>query len=697
MSGYLLAYTAAAFGAVLAACSVLRKRQSMAGYTFAVGMLLYAAQCVLAGLDMQRFDAGGMASYQSSAFLVGAIAPSVWLAFSLVYSRGNYREFLLRWWPALVLFLVAPVVLFALARPETYIPPGQADGGPWLRFDTPLKAANILVLAANVLVLMNLEKTFRATVGTLRWRVKFSLLGLALIFAVNIYTRIQALLFSGQGFTLSSLESGALVVGCLLVGFSYLRSGFAEIDIYPSHAVLNGSLTVLLVGAYLLVVGVLAQFIGSIGGAGSFQAQSFFLLLAIAALTILFFSERLRERIRHFVSKNFKAPRHDFRKVWTSFSQRTSGVLDREGLCDASSRLISQTFNALSVTIWLINDKTGETRLGGLTSKVFDEVSVLAPPSDEALRLLEGLGQRKEPFAVDSVTAAWTTTLKTMSPAQFHSGERRICVPLWARDRLLGVILLADRVYGTPYSAEEFDLLQCIGAQVADDLLNVQLAGELLQAKELEAFQTVSAFFVHDLKNTASSLGLMLKNLPVHFADPAFREDALRGVGKTVDRINQLIGGLGVLRNRIEIHPVRTDLNKLVQETLSGLNGSLRSADVQSDLTLTDPVPLDREQIQSVLTNLLLNSAEALSANGTIRISTTRRDKWAVLSVADNGSGMSPAFLRDNLFRPFQTTKKKGLGIGMFQSRMIVEAHHGSIQVESEQGKGSTFRVILPI
>ncbi len=239
-------------------------------------------------------------------------------------------------------------------------------------------------------------------------------------------------------------------------------------------------------------------------------------------------------------------------------------------------------------------------------------------------------------------------------------------MPLWARERLLGVILLADRVYGTPYSVEEFDLLQCIGAQVADDLLNIQLAGELLQAKELEAFQTVSAFFVHDLKNTASSLGLMLKNLPVHFADPAFREDALRGVGKTVDRINQLIGGLGVLRNRIEIHPIRTDLNKLVQETLSGLNGSLRSAEVQSDLALTDPVPLDREQIQSVLTNLLLNSAEALSANGTIRISTTRRDKWAVLSVADNGSGMSPTFLRDNLFRPFQTTKKKASASACF-------------------------------
>ncbi len=192
-------------------------------------------------------------------------------------TRGETTgEFLARWWPFLVVFFAVPLVLAALFKPESFVPPTGDSSEIWMRFTTPLKIANILLLAANVLVLMNLEKTFRATVGTLRWRIKFSLLGLGLIFAVNIYTRIQALLFSGQGFTLSSLESGALVVGCILVGFSYLRSGFAEIDIYPSHAVLNGSLTVLLVGAYLLIVGVLAQFIGSIGGAGSFQAQSFF-------------------------------------------------------------------------------------------------------------------------------------------------------------------------------------------------------------------------------------------------------------------------------------------------------------------------------------------------------------------------------------------------------------------------------------
>jgi signal transduction histidine kinase len=80
-----------------------------------------------------------------------------------------------------------------------------------------------------------------------------------------------------------------------------------------------------------------------------------------------------------------------------------------------------------------------------------------------------------------------------------------------------------------------------------------------------------------------------------------------------------------------------------------------------------------------------------------VRVETVQSDGWAILSVADNGCGMSPAFLKASLFRPFQTTKKKGLGIGMFQSKMIIEAHRGKIQVESEPGTGTTFRVMLPL
>jgi putative PEP-CTERM system histidine kinase len=267
---------------------------------------------------------------------------------------------------------------------------------------------------------------------------------------------------------------------------------------------------------------------------------------------------------------------------------------------------------------------------------------------------------------------------------------------LAAGDRWLGLAILADRVSAFRYTFEEYDLLKCIGDQVAASLLNLRLTDELMLGKEREAFQNISAFFVHDLKNTASTLNLMLQNLPVHFDNPAFRKDALQGISKTAERINQLIGRLSVLRHKLELKPIECDLNQLVAEELETLRG-VSEVELVQELGPVPKLLADQEQLQSVITNLLQNARDAVGSRGQVTVRTDHGDGWAAISVADNGCGMSPGFLRDSLFRPFQTTKTKGLGIGMFQSKMIVEAHRGNIQVKSELGIGTTFRVMLPL
>jgi signal transduction histidine kinase len=188
----------------------------------------------------------------------------------------------------------------------------------------------------------------------------------------------------------------------------------------------------------------------------------------------------------------------------------------------------------------------------------------------------------------------------------------------------------------------------------------------------------------------------MLQNLPVHFDDPAFREDALRGVSKTVTHINNLIGRLSLLRRGLNILPVEADLNEVVSKALAGWNGALE-VELVKNLGLVPKVFIDQEQMLKVVTNLVLNATEAVSKNGRIRIETSQTNGWVTLAVADNGSGMTPEFMNRSLFRPFQTTKKGGFGIGMFQSKMIVEAHKGRMEVESESGKGTTFRIFLPL
>ena len=282
------------------------------------------------------------------------------------------------------------------------------------------------------------------------------------------------------------------------------------------------------------------------------------------------------------------------------------------------------------------------------------------------------------------------------SNGQFRSGGSPICVPLIGGEHWLGVIVLADRVRGLGYSAEEMDLLKCIGEQVAASLLKLRLTEEIMERKELEAFQTMSAFLIHDLKNAASTLGLMLENLPTHFDNPAFRQDAFRGIGSAASRINDLINRMNALRHELLLKPAELDLNIVVTEALANLNGTLDTKLV----TKFDQIPkisADRQQLQSVFTNLLLNARDAVGTNGRIMVQTARQGEWVALSISDNGCGMTELFIKNSLFRPFRSTKKKGLGIGMFQSKTIVEAHHGKIHVESELGVGTTFRVMLPL
>jgi signal transduction histidine kinase len=106
---------------------------------------------------------------------------------------------------------------------------------------------------------------------------------------------------------------------------------------------------------------------------------------------------------------------------------------------------------------------------------------------------------------------------------------------------------------------------------------------------------------------------------------------------------------------------------------------------------------MDPEQIRNVMTNLLLNAGQAIRSGGNICISTEMQASYGMISVSDNGCGMSREFIEKSLFRPFRTTKGKGMGIGLFQCKMIIDAHKGRIEVESREGEGSTFRVFLPL
>jgi putative PEP-CTERM system histidine kinase len=689
-----LAQINAGFCCALAIAALWRRPISLAQWMFSFGMLALAAESFLSALTIGALP-GRQAQWQQARLKAAAFVPGFWLAFTLFYSRGDCRGVMRQWWPVLGVFFVLPLVL-AFGFPEFLVSGGVGLGeASVLAIGWSGSALNLLLLVGSVLALMNLERTFRASIGTMRWRIKYMILGLAVLFGASIYSTSQVLLYSAISLSLVSIGAIALFMSCSLITFSLFRSRFSSVDVYPSHAVINSSLTILLAGCYLLAVGLLARSIGGFADDWELPLIALVLSAGLAGLGGLLLSDRLRQRMNLFVSRHFRRPAYDYRKVWSTFNEQVTSVADERDFSRQVARLISETFEVLSASIWLMDEDRRELALTASTafagSKDEDSQDRLA----NAEEIMEPITRRSYPIELDAGSHPRLEPLKRANPEHFAKGGGRVCVPLVSAGEPIGVVVLGDRVSGVAFTVEEFDLLKCMGDQIATRLRSIRLSQRLLESRELEAFQRMSAFFVHDLKNTASSLSLTLQNLPEHFDDPAFRQDALRAISKSVARVNHLIRSLGLLRQELEIDLKEMDLNDVVTATVSGLEPTGKMALVQN-LGPLPKVRIDPDQMQKVVTNLVLNARDALGEDGEVRIETSQRDGWVVLSVTDNGCGMSPAFIRKFLFRPFQTTKKQGIGIGLFHCKMIVEAHWGRIEVDSQQGKGTTFRVMLP-
>jgi putative PEP-CTERM system histidine kinase len=690
----MLAFAGAIFCGAVACAVVWNERRSLVHLAFVAGMALFAAESVFSGFSCQAGSVPEMLQWQQCKLWADALLPGVWLFFALSYGRGNYRDFLSRWRYLLLTAFIVPLGLVFFDHSEffdaSHFPPPLAVGRAGFYL-------HLLLVVGLILAGINLEKTFRASVGVMRWRIKFIVLGLGILFAVRFCTSSQILVTHTLDPRLQMIDVGALFAGCALMLRSLFRPGHFDLDVYPSHAVLQNSLTILLAGIYLFAIGLLAKMISIFRPGESLVIQWFVFLGAAVLLAILLLSDRVRLRINRFVSRHFQRPLYDYRTVWRRFTEATASCVSQADLCQMSVKAATDIFQALSVTIWLVDEAQSQIVFAASTFLTEGKAETLRPTKEEFAAMLAALRQQHEPVDIDAVKEPWAGALRRCHPDEFRKGGNRICVPMIAGEELIGLMILGDRVSAATFTWQDFDLLRCIGDHVAAGLLNTRLSQKLLQAKELEAFQTMSAFFVHDLKNTANTLNLMLQNLPVHFDDPAFRADALRGVAKTVAHINRLIGRLGSIRHELQIKPVESDFNELVARSLADWE-EVAGIQLRKELAPLPRVLFDPEQMLKVATNLIFNAREAVPpASGLVRILTRQQNGWAVLEISDNGCGMSPEFLNRSLFRPFQTTKKSGLGIGMFQSKMIVEAHQGKIEVESETGKGTTFRVLLPM
>ena len=693
----LLAYAAAAVTAGLAVYVASRGQKNPVSRFFAVGMAVLALEAVLSAMAIQSDTAESFLLWSRAETIAASLLPGSWLLFSLAYGRANYREILKRWMSVVIAVFAVPTALAVLFWGSWYV--GQPIMEQPARWYLALGWAgyvwSLAVIAGAILVLMNLEQTLRHSTGRKRWQIKFMIIGVGALFGVQIYNSSLAILFNEVGTDGMALNAGVLLVADALIAISVLRDREMKVDIYLSHAFLYNSLTIFLIGAYFVGVGLLAWLARVWFGSASLPITAFLLFAAIMSLGSILLSGNLRLKRKRLVSRLFDRPHYDYQEVWSRFTETTSSLTTSRALCNAVVRVVSETLNCLSVSIWLVDDGRDALVFGASTDLTQERARAMKLTNRSGADLIMALWDQDVPVDFKSTRDNWVPDFRESHAEALEEAGVDYAAPLRAANRLTGILTLKGRSSEVPLSAEDHELLKTIADQAAANLLNLRLAEQLHKAKALEALQMMSAFFMHDLKNLGSKLSLVTQNLPLHFDNPEFRKDAIQSVTQSVAKINNMCNQLSLLSERLEVHPKQGSLDQLVTDALKSLDGMFK-VPVRCALGNVSDLYFDGEQMHKVVINLLLNAKEAIAGGGEICVTTSHGGGWAECAVSDTGCGMSREFIETRLFKPFQTTKPKGMGIGLFHCKTIVEAHGGRIEVESEEGKGSTFRVFLP-
>lgn len=662
---------------------------------FSAGMLLIAIEGAFSVLCMQADFTVELRKWEYLRMASGAMIPGIWLAFSVCYAREDAKASLDRWKWAILFLAVMPISIVVFLRDYLFLKSQLSLGGNWVFiFNWPAYLFHVLFLVGSVLILVNLEKTLRASSGNMRWRIKFMLLGVGSLFATRIYTSSERLLFSGETNLFVTIESSTLFFSNILIIVSILRTRLKNVSVYVSQDILYNSITILMVGIYLLALGFVAKVAQYFDAGQILFGNAFLIFIALVGMLILLLSSNIQHGIKKFISRHFERPVHNYRKVWSSLTDRMASLVNLQDLCTTVAKVISETFGVAAVSVWLSDEIKNRAVLFGSTHLSFDE---LEPElKDEIKFLMMSLRDKRSPVMLTSKAGGLQESSEAEITQQGSHGLFRCCVPMVAGGEFLGIVTIGGKFTNEDFTIEDLDLLETMANQTAVFILNHKLFESLGQAREMEAFQTLSAFFIHDLKNLASTLSITLENLPVHYDNPDFRRDALSVMAGSVQKIQGMCSRLSSFNQKPDLNYLETDLNDLVVSTLS----DFENLDMVIERELKEKVPavcIDRDKVRSVLTNLILNAREACGEDCLIRVSTTVEEEYAVIAVKDNGCGIPRDFIDKKLFKPFKSTKTKGLGIGLYQSRIIVQAHGGKIEVESEVGKGSIFRIFLPV
>lgn len=546
------------------------------------------------------------------------------------------------------------------------------------------------LLALPVLGLVLLEQFFRNLLPDSRWAAKPLSLGLMGLFAYDVYLFAEGALLGRVDADARAVRPlvHAVVVPFLVVAVRRDVDWPRRLQVSRRAAFYSAAL--LLAGAYLLFIAAVGYYVRYFGGEWGRALQLGLAFLAGIALVVFALSASIRARVRVFIGKHFFSYRYDYREEWLSFTATLASNIAPQQMGETVVRALANIVECPSGSLWTRSATDPAYRQTAAWNTAAAAETVPAGDSLPAYLLqrawLVDLNEyRRNPEAYEGLEL----------PGWLVASDRFwAIIPLPAGSDLLGWVVLGQPRTPVDLDWETRDLVKTASRQAAGYLAQMIATEALLESRKFDAFNRMSAFVVHDLKNIVTQLSLMLKNAQRHHDNPEFQQDMLLTVESSLDKMRRLM-----LQLREGATPAEgsrgVELQPIVQRISKSVDAAGRRLEVTMDGALATRG--HEERLERVLGHLVQNALDATPPEGRVWLKVERFSGQIRVEVGDSGRGMSEDFVRSKLFRPFSSTKGSGMGIGSYESAQYIRELGGSIEVDSEPGRGTVMRVLLPL
>lgn len=548
-------------------------------------------------------------------------------------------------------------------------------------------------IALSLLGLSLVEQIWRNSTAFGRSSMKYLCIGVGTIFTFDFFMYADALLFGQVADSFWNARGFVNAALMPLFAVNVVNTRKQPVDFQLSRSAVFHAGTLIFAGGYLLLLAIGGYYVRALGGEWGEALQVLFITVSLAFLVTLLLSRRIRSRLMVFISQNFFDYKYDYRDEWLKLTKELANLSNEPPLPERVVRILAGLVESNAGAIWIKGEQKdfhlkASVNIATPRYTIIDEDSDMVKFFKDREWIIDLSEYREDPVSYNLLEIPDSIT---------KTPEAWLIIPLYLDNELYGIAMVGEPYARVELNWENFDLIKVVARQTCNLIAQNDAQNRLSRAMQFEAVSKASAFMVHDLKTLIAQLSLLVKNAPKHRNNPAFIDDMIATTDHAVRKMSNLVDHIRKPSSGADEQRAPIDLTQLVRELIED-NSRRSPAPVLLGAPPAIQVCADKEQLRSVLGHLINNAQDATAPTGEITLNLKTAKGSVVLFIQDTGSGMTEEFIRNRLFKPFESTKGlTGMGIGAYQAREYIQELGGSIDVTSEPGLGSCFSVRIPL